>query len=189
MAISVDVHLLSGKRVSLETQEDASVEELNQRAQAALAVGKGRLLSADGHALDAAQTVKLARLRNGDALCLQIRLPQVAASRPGNVRNGAFAAIFGDGSVRTWGDARWGGDGNSMQAQLKQVQHIQASSWAFAAILGDGSVATWGYADCGGDSSSVQAQLKGVQRIQASAHAFAAIVGDGSVVTWGRRVL
>ena len=49
MAISIDVHLLSGKRVALDTSEAATVEELNQRAQRALAVGKGRLLSADAY--------------------------------------------------------------------------------------------------------------------------------------------
>ena len=46
MEISVDVHLLSGKRVSLDTSEAGTVEELNHRAQRALGVGKGRLLSA-----------------------------------------------------------------------------------------------------------------------------------------------
>ena len=53
-----------------------------------------------------------------------------------------------------------------MQAQLKNVQQIQATkgdptslggivAGAFAAVLGDGSVVTWGDAD----SAAVQAQL------------------------------
>ena len=51
-----------------------------------------------------------------------------------------------------------------MQHQLKDVQHMQASSTAFAAILGDGSVVTWGKATDGGDSRAEQHQLKNVQQ-------------------------
>ena len=80
----------------------------------------------------------------------------------------AFAAILGDGSVVTWGDADFGGDSSAVQDQLRDVQQIQASAAAFAAILGDGSVVTWGDADFGGDSSAVQEQLRDVQQIQAS---------------------
>ena len=75
MSLSVDVHLLSGKRVSLETREDATVERLSQSAQCALAVGKGRLLSADGHVLDATQTLRQANVRSGDDLFLQLGRP------------------------------------------------------------------------------------------------------------------
>ena len=82
---------------------------------------------------------------------------------------GAFAAILGDGSVVTWGDAHHGGDSSAVQDQLRDVQQIQASNGAFAAILGDGSVATWGDARHGGDSGSVQDRLKNVQQIQATA--------------------
>ena len=35
---------------------------------------------------------------------------------------GAFAAILGDGSVVTWGDAHSGGDGSSVQNQLLNVR-------------------------------------------------------------------
>ena len=72
-----------------------------------------------------------------------------------------------------------------MQAQLKNVQHVQASMRAVAAILDDGSVVTWGDPNNGGDSSSVQDQLRDVQQIKSHATAFAAVVGNGSVVTWG----
>ena len=33
----------------------------------------------------------------------------------------AFAAILGDGSVVTWGDARNGGDSTAVQEQLNRV--------------------------------------------------------------------
>ena len=58
--------------------------------------------------------------------------------------NGAFAAILADGSVVTWGDAKYGADSSRVRDLLKGVQQIQASREAFAAILGDGSVVTWG---------------------------------------------
>ena len=76
--------------------------------------------------------------------------------------NGAFAAILGDGSVVTWGNAVWGGDSTAVQDQLKNAQQIQSTGEAFAAILGDGSVVTWGDANFGGDNSAVRAQLQRV---------------------------
>ena len=56
----------------------------------------------------------------------------------------ALAAILGDGSVVTWGDAAKGGDSSAVQDQLKNVQSIQATGYAFAAIVEGGSVVTWG---------------------------------------------
>ena len=51
----------------------------------------------------------------------------------------AFAAILGDGSIVTWGNAHYGGDSKSVQDQLKNVQSNQAATNAFAAILANGS--------------------------------------------------
>ena len=189
MPMSIDVHLLSGKMVSLEVEADESADSLSQRAQCALAVGKGRLLTSSGDVLDRETTIKRARLQSGDALTLHVKQVQVVASKPANSRSccgAAFAAILGDGSVRTWGLADYGGDSSAVQCQLKDVKQIQATERAFAAILGTGSVVTWGDSRFGGDSKAVQDQLKGVKQIQASHSAFAAILGNGSVVTWGR---
>ena len=106
---------------------------------------------------------------------------------------GAFAAIRRDGSVVVWGSSMLGGDSTLVQAQLENVQCIQASDSSFAAIRGDGSVVSWGdpdylswgQANTGGDSAAVQQQLVDVQGIQASSVSFAAVLADGSVVTWG----
>ena len=106
-------------------------------------------------------------------------MQQIQATR------GAFAAILADGSVVTWGYARYGGDSSAVRDQLRGVQQIQATNQAFAAILADGSVVTWGDEERGGDCSAVREQLRGVQKIQATNMAFAAILKDGSVVTWG----
>ena len=152
---------------------------MTQRAKRALGVGKGRLLDSSGVVLAGRAEITNSRIHDGDRLVLHVSRVQILCTPS------ACAAILGDGSVATWGDASFGGDISSAQDQLKDVQQIQASKYAFAAILGDGSVVTWGFADSVGDSSSVQDQLKNVQHIQASAGAFAAILGDRSVVTWG----
>ena len=155
---------------------------LKHRAQIALGVGRlrGRLLSSAGSVLDAAAPIKESPVQDGDVLTLHVsrQFPIQSSSR-------AFAAILGDGSVKAWGDADFGGDSSPVQDQLKNVQQIQATDAAFAAILGDGSVVTWGDDGSGGDGSALQDQLKNVQQIQASSHAFAAILSNGCVVTWG----
>ncbi|OLQ07977.1 Acyl-CoA wax alcohol acyltransferase 2 [Symbiodinium microadriaticum] len=183
MSVAVEVSLLSGKRVALKAGLEEEVAAVKRRAQTALGVGHGRLLNSSGSALDACSTIKDAKLQKGDSLTLHISRLQIQASGK------TFAAILGDGSVESWGDARSSADSSAVQGQLQNVQQIQAtrgfSGSAFAAILGDGSVVTWGSARHGGDSSAVQAQLKKVQQIQATGAAFAAVLADGSVVTWG----
>ncbi|OLQ01847.1 Extracellular signal-regulated kinase 2 [Symbiodinium microadriaticum] len=179
MSITVDIALLSGKTVTVKTGLDDQVETLKLQAQTMLGVGRGRLLNSSGVVLDACSKIEDAGLQNGDSLTLHIKNVQVQTTRS------AFAAILGDGCVKSWGDAGRGGDSSAVQDQLTNVQQIQATDSAFAAILGDGSVVTWGDVASGGDSSDVQDQLKNVQQIQANAHAFAAILADGSVVTWG----
>ena len=64
------------------------------------------------------------------------------------------AAILADGLVVTWREQRIGGDSSRVQDQLKNGEHIRATSKAFAAILQDGSVIAWGDREAGGDSSS-----------------------------------
>ncbi|CAE7878575.1 HERC2, partial [Symbiodinium microadriaticum] len=187
MGISVDVRLISGRRAIVELEADASVETLRQRAQSALAVGRGRLLNSAGDVLNGTTTLTQAGLQSGDALLLHISQVQVMAAKLQRdiVTGSAFAAILGDGRLVTWGEPDYGGDSSAIQDRLQDVHHVQASTYAFAAILSDGSVVTWGDTDFGGDSSAVQEQLKHVQQIQSSDGAFAAILRDGSVVTWG----
>ncbi|CAE7362586.1 ppsA, partial [Symbiodinium necroappetens] len=61
------------------------------------------LLSGSGQLLRGTDTLADAGLQLGDALTFQIRQVAVAASST------AFAAILGDGSVATWGQASAGG--------------------------------------------------------------------------------
>ena len=78
-----------------------------------------------------------------------------------------------------------GGDSSSVQDQLFDVLHIQATESAFAAIRRDGAVVCWGNPQDGGDSAEVQDQLLDVKAVQATTKAFAAIRNDKTVVTWG----
>ena len=183
MSLNVEVSLISGKTVSLQTHGEESVESLRVRAQKALGAGKGRLLdSTGGRSLWRGQPLKKARLQNAEAnaeperLTLQVRRVDICSCT-----FGAFAAILGDGSAVAWGTTPLSGfDSMAVRDQLQNVQQIQATRYAFAAILWDGSVVTWGSAEEGGDSSAVRDQLQKVQQIQAARFAFAAILGDGS---------
>ena len=186
MAISVDLCLMSGKRVSLEVEADASVESLKQRAQSALETGKGRLLNSSGEVLDGATSVQKASIQSGDLLTLHVKQTQVVATRKGDSEASAFAAILSDGSVVTWGEGASSKGDRKAFAKLKNVEQIQASEKAFAAILGDGSVVTWGHPKFGGQTGALYKELsKDVRQIQGGCRAFAAIKADGSVVTWG----
>ena len=97
MSLTVEVSLISGKTAWLQAHGDESVESLRMRAQRALGVGNGRLLSSTGSALDGGALVKEARLPHAEPLMLQVRRVDICC------RGGAFAAIVGDGSVVTWG--------------------------------------------------------------------------------------
>ena len=142
MSVSVDVHLMSGKMVSVEVEAETSVNTLRQRAQSALGVGNGRLLNSSGRVLPGTATIAEAKLQSGDVLTLRITQVLLAASKKlVFVHGAAFAKILGDGSVVTWGDSECGGDSSAVQDRLKDVQQIQASGHAFAAILENGSAA------------------------------------------------
>ncbi|OLP89449.1 hypothetical protein AK812_SmicGene29092 [Symbiodinium microadriaticum] len=181
MSITVEVSLLSGKTATLQARLDERVETLKQRAQVALGGRKGGLLDASGVVLDGREEITNSWIQNGDSLTLHISSIEIQSSAQ------AFAAILGDASVVSWGDAATGGDSSAVQVQLQNVQQIQATGGAFAAVCSDGSVVTWGDARFGGDSSAAQGVLQNVQHIQATDDAFAAVCSDGSVVTWGLR--
>ena len=151
MSLTVEVSLISGKTVSLETHGD----ELVVRAQRALRAGKGRLSDSTGSILDGGMPLKKARLQYAEPLTLQVRRIDICGGR----------TAFGGWLGRDWGNSLFLGDGSGVQDQLKNVQQIQASGRAFAAILGDGSVVTRGGADFGGDSSGVRDQLTNLQQI------------------------
>ena len=82
MAIVVDVTLISGQRVSLETDLTASVQSLTERARRALGVGRGRLFTSFGSALDGDTKLGEAKLQTGDCLTLQVGSRTCNRSKP-----------------------------------------------------------------------------------------------------------
>ena len=82
MSISVHVHLISGRSATLEAEPEESIDFLRQRAQSALRVGKGRLLTTSGDVVNvvAGGTVKRARLRDNDVLTLQVGQVRISAT-------------------------------------------------------------------------------------------------------------
>ena len=62
MSVTVEVGLLSGKTATLQAGCDESVATLKCRAEAALGVGRGRLLDSSGSVLDAGLPIKRARV-------------------------------------------------------------------------------------------------------------------------------
>ena len=112
MAFAVEVSLVSGRTAVLDVEPDTLVDTLRERAQGALAVGRGRLLDSSGRLLDTKATVEESGLRCGDVLTLQLGQVEVA------VTFRAVAAILGDGSVAAWGDPNMGGDCSCVQDRL-----------------------------------------------------------------------
>ena len=141
MSLTVQVSLLSGRTAAVQADLEEKVGSLKRRAETALGVGSGRLVHSSKGVLDARAPIKRVRLQDGDSLVLHVSRVQVKATLC------AFAAVLGDGAVRTWGDPAEGGDSSHVQDQLNDVQQIQATGGAFAAILADRSVVTWGLSD------------------------------------------
>ena len=100
-----------------------------------------------GRVLNGASTIEECDLKHGDSVSLRTQQLQIQATRRDAWESGAaIAAILGDGSVVTWGDAEMGGDCGAVQDQLQNVQQIQASSAAFApsvAMAPQGIRSTW----------------------------------------------
>ena len=100
----------------------------------------------------------------------------------------AFAALKGDGTVVTWGDAAKGGNSKAVASMLTGVTHIVATQASFAALKGDGSVVSWGHIMNHGTNDPLkghQMVSKGVVKLYSNEHAFVALKANGSVVTWG----
>ena len=112
MPIHVQVGLLSGRAATVEADLDEEVGSLKRRAKKELGVGRGRLMDSSGSILETCTPIKHTQLQDCDSLSLHTGKVQVQANR--EAFGSAFAAILGDGSVVTWGDAA-GGDSDAVQ--------------------------------------------------------------------------
>ena len=126
MSITLEIGLLSSRTATLKAGLDEEVGALRLRAQAALGVGKGRLLDSFGELLDASVPVKHASVQDGDSLILHIDRVQVQSNLS------TFATIVAGGSVVLPIPGVVAPGGSSVQDQLKTVKQIQASSRDFA---------------------------------------------------------
>ena len=118
MSLTLEVSLISGRTVSLQTHGDETLESLRERAQRALGVCKGRLFNSTGSVLDGGGPLKKSRLKYDEPLTLQIRRVDICGGKR------TFSAILGDGTVVTWGCADCGGYSSAIRDQLKKrAQH------------------------------------------------------------------
>ena len=128
MLITLHVSLLSGRTVQIETGLDVDVGEFKRRAQRALSVGKSRLVHPSGSVLNEAMTIGDSELCTGDLLHLQMQPITIQAT--GAYRDAAFAVVFGDGSVVTWGSADNCGN-SQQQCGTRSTEECAADSSQF----------------------------------------------------------
>lgn len=55
----------------------------------------------------------------------------------------AFAALKSDGTVASWGDSNYGGNGSDLSG-IRDVVSIYSNNQAFTAVLKDGTIRRWG---------------------------------------------
>ena len=107
---------------------------------------------------------------------------------PNEYNDYAYALLFPDGSVETWGNTDKGGNSSSVQHLLKGVIEIHSTRTAFVAITeneGIKNVVGWGDLENGGDCSSVQNKLHNIKSIHTGHYSVLAILTDETLVMWG----
>ena len=104
----------------------------------------------------------------------------------------AFAAIHSDGAVTTWGFSEFGGDSQSIQANLEKclgyLAKVSKHWFGFCCFERRWFSYYLGNNLDGGNSSGVSSLIDGsvnVVSIFSTTSAFAALREDGSVITWG----
>ena len=152
--LQLNVSLPSGRSEKFSLLQSSKVGDLKLLAQKSFQCGFLRLVAANSHMLDPAESLQAAGLQEGDHL--------TAIAIPGKLAATDKAMALwccGGNRVVTWGDRGAGGDSSGVKDQLKGVQQVHATCSAFAAILADGSVVTWGDPEFLCDSSAIAAQL------------------------------
>jgi alpha-tubulin suppressor-like RCC1 family protein len=131
-------------------------------------------------------------------------LTEVAAVSAGRTHS---LALMKDGTVRAWGENRWGelGDGTTITrnapvpvAGLRGAVAVAAGSGFSLAVLGDGTVMSWGNGfagelgrgpAAGNRADPLAAPVPGVRDVRAVAAGLAnvlALTADARVVSWGQ---
>jgi hypothetical protein len=99
----------------------------------------------------------------------------------------AVVVLYNDGSVRTWGNAQYGGDASAVATQLQSgVARVIAGPRSFAALKHDGSAVVWGNAHTADYDANVAPQLaQDIAEVYLGKAAFLAVRTNGTVFTWG----
>ena len=118
--MTVRVHLPSGDGCSIPVFPETPVSELKATAQQHFQ--RHLMLTANGRLLDLTAAESEAGLQDDNVVIAVVQLGKPAAA------DLAFAWHDHGGQVVTWGDPECSGDISQVQDQLRNVQHIQATS-------------------------------------------------------------
>ncbi len=104
----------------------------------------------------------------------------------------SYAVLKKDGTVVTFGHAKYGGDSSTVASQLVGITKIVAGQQAFAALRSDGTVVCWGCVDdinvntaTSNNVSIGQVNLTNCSDIVANQYGFVALKKDGTAARWG----
>jgi alpha-tubulin suppressor-like RCC1 family protein len=127
-----------------------------------------------------------------------VRIPDLGGVTAISAGNKHSMALVEDGTVRAWGENKWGqvGDGTTtnrdrpvMVPGVRNAVGIAAAGYFSVAVLADGTVMEWGSAYGNPRPRPVPALVPGARGIRsavAGGDHVAALTRDGQVMTWGQ---
>ena len=127
-----------------------------------------------------------------------VRVPNLTGVKAVSTGNAHSLAVLEDGTVRAWGENRWGqvGDGTTMNRDrptlvqgVRNAVAIAATATYSAAVLADGTAMEWGSTTGNNKPRPVPAPVpgaRGLKSIVAGGDHFAALTQTGEVMTWGQ---
>jgi alpha-tubulin suppressor-like RCC1 family protein len=127
-----------------------------------------------------------------------VRVPDLTGVTAISAGNKHSVALLADGTVRAWGENRWGqvGDGTAtnrdrptMVTGVHDAVAVAAAGYFSVAVLSDGRVMEWGATNGTPKPRTAAALVPGVRSIRsavAGGDHVAALTRGGEVVTWGQ---
>ncbi len=127
-----------------------------------------------------------------------VRIPDLADVAAIGAGNGHSIALMKDGTVRTWGENKYGqiGDGTSTNRDrpfivpgVRNAVAIAAGGYGSVAVLADGTVMEWGANNVNPRPRLTPALLpgaRGIRSVVAGDYHAAALTQTGEVMTWGQ---
>ena len=127
-----------------------------------------------------------------------VRVPDLTDVRAISAGNMHSLALLTDGTVRAWGENKWGqvGDGSTANrntptpvAGVRNAVAIAATGYSSVAVLSDGTVMEWGSTLGNNSPRPKPAPVAGVRGIRAATGGddhVVALTQTGGVMTWGQ---